>query len=67
MHFQHLECHFSPGFLAEGRRGLAQMFENTPTMLENALKMYENTLLFFNAIFHEDFSPKAAADEQKNC
>ena len=29
MHFQTLECHFPPGFFAEGRRGQAQKLENT--------------------------------------
>ena len=53
MHFQHLGCHFSQGFLAEGRRGRAKnvetlkMRENALQMLENALNMLENTLLKF--------------------
>ena len=41
MNFQNLEFHFSPGLLAEGRRGLAKMLETTLKMFENALKMLE--------------------------
>ena len=29
MRFQNLECNFSPGFLAEGRRGLAKQLVNS--------------------------------------
>ena len=44
MHFQNLECDFSPGFLAEGRRGRAKKLENT-------LKMFEHTH-FPNLYYH---------------
>ena len=41
MHIQILECHFSSGFLAEGRRGQAKMLENT---LKKCLKTHFQNL-----------------------
>ena len=60
MHFQNLQCRFSPGFLAEGRRGRAQKLE------KQTKKCWKHDFNIYNAVFHQEFSPKAAADKQKN-
>ena len=40
MHFQNLEFHFSPGFVAEGRHGRAKKLENE----QNSLKTHFQNL-----------------------
>ena len=38
MHFQNLECHFPPGFLAEGRRGQTTKLELPRDFIEFVAK-----------------------------
>ena len=42
MHFQNLECHFPPGFLAEGRRGRTQKLENSNMGINMGIDMAYN-------------------------
>ena len=56
MHFQNLQCYFSPGFLAEGRRGRTTNLENEQQKLENAFSQI--IMSFFTRIFRRGRTKK---------